>query len=252
MQNEVVSLVKNTMESNNISKELSSRGYTILQGSNVSNPEWASTLKTISSEMSDFYQSWQDLPSDKFLSDGGHYRYRRYSVFNYLNDKLEILPHEAHYQSTYRNNMNGGIYRDYEPFKQSTIDNPALKSIIAFVADQISFNNEKQWRIQAHQFRIEANTAEAGKPTPEGIHRDGADFILIMLLGRDNISGGTSHIYDENKNLQFEGKLCNRGDAVLIDDRTVWHGVSEIHPLDKNKPGYRDVLVLTFHDEVLV
>jgi hypothetical protein len=200
-----------------------------------------------------FKQSWQDLPADNFLNDGGHYRYRRYAVFTWdMKEKhLSLLPHEPHYQSTYRNAMNGGIYRNFEPFKQSTLENPILKKMIAGCLSMINPDGEHQWRIQAHQFRIEANSNEIGKPTPEGIHRDGADFILIMLIERNNITGGVSHIYANDKTLQFSAVLETLGDAILIDDQKVWHGVSEVYALDNTHSGYRDVLVLTFHKQVL-
>ena len=218
---------------------------------------WLEKLAGLSKSLNDFKKSWNHLAADNFLNDDGHYRYRRYAVFIWQADKeklkgqLTLLPHEPHYQSTYRNAMNGGIYRTFEPLKKSTLDNPVLKNIIDWSVQNISFNQETNWRIQVHQFRIKANSDEVGKPTPEGIHRDGADFILIMLLQRDNISGGVSHIYDVNKKLVFGAILEELGDAVLLDDRKVWHGVSEVYALDEAKPGVRDVLVLTFHKKVL-
>ena len=235
-----------------IQQQLSSQGYSILQRKDGSNILWQKKLYCLSEELNDFQQSWEDLPVDNFLNDGGHYRYRRYSVFSWQNDQpLSLLPHEPHYQSTYRNAMNGGIYRDFEAFKDSTLKNSVLHEIINWCAAHFSFQQEKNWRIQAHQFRIETNNQESGKPTPEGIHKDGADFILIMLLARHNIKGGVNHIYDNDKCLQFGTVLEALGDCILLDDRKVWHGVSEIHALDKSKVGYRDVLVLTFHKKVL-
>ena len=240
------------MKQLDISSELQTQGFSIMQGLNVTDSQWTEMLQKMAAEFEQFHQSWNDLPADKFLSDGGHYRYRRYSVFNWLmTGELILLPHEPHYQSTYRNNMNGGIYRDFEPFKKETIENPVLKMIIQFVTRQFSFHNQKQWRVQAHQFRIQANAEEAGNPSPEGIHRDGADFILIMVLKRENITGGVNHIYDDAKRLLFGSVLTEVGDAILIDDRMVWHGVSEIFPIDDNQPAYRDVLVLTFHHDTM-
>ena len=231
------------------SQELKSQGFSILQGLNITASPWTVLLGHLSQEFKQFHQSWNDLPPDNFLSDGGHYRFRRYSVFKWLMDgELTLLPHEPHYQSTYRNDMNGGIHRDFEAFKQSTVDNPLLKTMIQTITPLFSFNEEKNWRVQAHQFRIVANENEAGNPTPEGIHRDGADFILIMVLKRENISGGVNHIYDDAKRLLFGGILSEEGDAVLIDDRKVWHGVSEVYPVNNSQPAYRDVLVLTFHN----
>ncbi len=241
------------MKNKSISEELASQGYSILQGLSVKNASWEAILQASSTDLQRFLQSWDDLPEDNFLSDGGHYRFRRYSVFNCLEgSQLELLPHEAHYQSTYRNNMNGGIYREFEAFDKTTIANPLLNKLINFVAEKVSFGSEKKWRIQAHQFRIVANAGEAGQPTPEGIHRDGADFILIMVLNRHNITGGVNHIYDDGRRLVFGGILENTGDAVLLDDRKVWHGVSEVYPEAESEPAHRDVLVLTFHSKTIL
>ena len=240
------------MGKDTIPADLQTQGYSLLQGPKIATPAWSEIIGTDASAFKAFHQSWNDLPADNFLSDGGHYRFRRYSVFNWKKDgTLTLLPHEPHYQSTYRNNMNGGIYRDFEPFKKETIDSPVLKKIIDFTGNEISFNGEEQWRIQAHQFRIQAKEGEAGQPTPEGIHKDGADFILIMVLERHNITGGVNHIYDNDKRLVFGSVLEDAGDAIILDDRKVWHGVSEVYPIDKKKPGYRDVLVLTFHNKML-
>jgi hypothetical protein len=40
---------------------------------------------------------------------------------------------------------------------------------------------------RGHQFRIEARPGEQGKPTPEGMHRDGVDYVLVLLVDRRNI-----------------------------------------------------------------
>lgn len=241
------------MKQSTLSNDLLTQGYALLRHfDDKASSDWNTLLKKNQQTLSTLLKSWNNLPVDNFLSDGGHYRFRRYSVFNWLNQSgLTLLPHEPHYQSTYRNNMNGGIYREFEPFEHETIQNPLLAEIIQFVTQQISFNNEEEWRVQAHQFRIVADANESGQPTPEGIHRDGADFILIMLLERNNIRGGVNHIYDNKKRLVFGGILEKIGDAALIDDRKVWHGVSEVYPIDNDKPAYRDVLVLTFHNQVV-
>lgn len=239
------------MKKIDIQSDLKSQGFCLLQGLKITDSQWSDILKRLVKDFDIFQKSWNDLPEDNFLSDGGHYRFRRYSVFNWnAHGELKLLPHEPHFQSTYRNDMNGGIYREFEPFKEATIESPLLKTMIDWVAEQISFHNENEWRIQGHQFRIVASPHEPGNPTPEGIHRDGADFILIMVLKRENITGGVNHIYDNNKRMIFGSVLTEIGDAVLLDDREVWHGVSEVYPIDNDKPAYRDVLVLTFHNQI--
>ena len=38
------------------------------------------------------------------------------------------------------------------------------------------------WHIECHQFRIEARQDAAGQPTPEGVHRDGVDCVLVLMV----------------------------------------------------------------------
>ena len=42
--------------------------------------------------------SWNDLPADRYLKDGGKYRRRRHACFVVREDSLEPVPHRAHWQ----------------------------------------------------------------------------------------------------------------------------------------------------------
>ena len=227
---------------------LQQQGYVVYKQKKLLHTRLLSKYPT---DFSEFCATWNDLPDDPYLLDGGHYRQRRYSVFNYQNKKLTVLPYEPHYQTLHYNNLHGGINRYLAPWLDSTIHNPVLLEIIDWVMQEIGDNATEKWRIQSHQFRIVASKQEQGKPTPEGIHKDGADYIFIMLINRENIIGGESTLYDNNKKLIDQTVLENQGDTILLDDRMVYHGVSEIKPIDATKPALRDVLVLTFHQKVL-
>lgn len=196
-----------------------------------------------------FRQSWHGLFRDPYLRDGGSYRYRRYSVFHWKNNCLELLPHEPHYQSTHYNQVHGGFNRHFRAWLPTTVKNPVLVEIIRWTTQQFPDGAMALWRIQAHQFRILARSGQAGKPTPEGVHKDGAEYILIMMMDRQNISGGVSRIYDNQMNPLGEGILAQSGDIVLVNDHAVYHGVTEITPTDPTRPAWRDVLVLTFHKQ---
>ena len=52
----------------------------------------------------------------------------------------------------------------------------------------------RAWHIEVHQFRIEARPGEPGQPTPEGMHRDGVDFVLVLLVRRQNVRSGVTSI----------------------------------------------------------
>ena len=194
-----------------------------------------------------FCQSWNQLLPDQYLRDGGRYRLRRYSVFHWQNEHLKQLPHEPHYQSSYHNAVHGGFNRHFRAWLPTTVSNPVFKTLIAWSVAQFSANPNQLWRIQAHQFRIVASHLEEGKPTPEGVHKDGADYILIMLLNRQNIEGGVSYIYDNDRQEIAQCTLGISTDLLLVNDHKVYHGVTPIYPADPNQAAWRDVLVLTFH-----
>lgn len=194
-----------------------------------------------------FRDSWGGLLLDPYLRDGGDYRYRRYSVFHWQYNALTVLPHEPHYQSSHYNRVHGGFNRHFRGWLPTTLANPVLKEVIGWAVQQFSRNPAELWRIQAHQFRIIARPDQPGKPTPEGIHKDGAEYILIMMMDRHNVDGGESRIYDNTMRPLAEGTLAQAGDLVLVNDHAVYHGVTAISPADPTQPAWRDVLVLTFH-----
>ena len=97
-----------------------------------------------------------------------------------------------------------------------------------------------------HQFRIAASADAEGRPTPEGMHRDGVDWVLVLLVRRENVDSGVTRIADAMGAVLGDFTLAAPMDAALVDDRRVQHGVTAIHPLDPSRPAWRDVLVLTF------
>jgi hypothetical protein len=96
-----------------------------------------------------------------------------------------------------------------------------------------------------HQFRIEARSGLPGQPTPEGVHRDGVDFVLVLLVSRVNIVSGVTTVHRPDGAALGSFTLTHPFDATLVDDHRVAHGVTAVAPLDPARPGYRDVLVVT-------
>ena len=104
------------------------------------------------------------------------------------------------------------------------------------------------WHVEVHQFRIEARRAELGRPTPEGLHRDGVDYVLVLLVDRQNIASGVTTIHGDGGRMLGQFTLTAPFDAALVDDNRVAHGVTPVEPIDPARPAYRDVLVVTFKD----
>ena len=93
------------------------------------------------------------------------------------------------------------------------------------------------WHVELHQFRIEARSGEAGRPTPEGMHRDGVDWVLVLMVRRENIESGETTIYDLARRPLGSFTLTDPLDSALVDDSRVFHGVTAVEPLDPALPG---------------
>jgi hypothetical protein len=100
-----------------------------------------------------------------------------------------------------------------------------------------------RWYIEAHQFRID--TAEGiGRPTPEGAHRDGVDFVAVILIQRSDVSGGETRVFEAQGPAGVRFTMVEPWTALLLNDAQVVH---ETTPIQKAGPrGMRDTLVLTF------
>jgi hypothetical protein len=201
-----------------------------------------------------FAKSWNDLGVDTYMADGGRYRRRRFAVFRATAEGVARKPHQPHYQSRDYNPLNGDIERWFEPVTQAIGAHPALRAILEtcfrlFDGLTPAATRPASWHVETHQFRIEANGAEAGQPTPEGMHRDGVDWVLVLLIGRVNIQSGETTIVDPRKRPLGSFTLTDPLDAAVTDDNRVYHGVTPVTPLDPALPGHRDVLVVTFRRE---
>ncbi|WP_342248783.1 2OG-Fe dioxygenase family protein [Sphingomonas sp. OTU376] len=193
---------------------------------------------------------WGDLEPDSFMADGGRYRRRRHAAFELRGAGAARKPDQPHFQSSAYNPLNGDVERWFAPAREALVRHPVLQSLFALCTPLFSaLENEGEadldWDGELHQFRIEALGVEAGLPTPEGMHRDGVDWVLVMLIDRSNVEAGMTEILDE-AGRRDSFTLSDPGEVVLLDDRRIRHGVTAIHALDPSRPAYRDVLVMTW------
>lgn len=196
-----------------------------------------------------FTDSWNDLAPDAYLAAKGRKRRRRYATFEISAvGTITRNPQQPHVQTLQNNVLQGGIQRWFVPIRPKIADGLSFRRILQFsftlfgtLAPRIA-----RWHVEAHQFRIEASVGEAGEPTPEGVHRDGVDYVLVLLIDRTNIESGITTIHDGKGALLGSFTLTRTLDAALVDDAKVSHGVTAVTPFDPKKPAHRDVLVLTF------
>ncbi|WP_085317219.1 2OG-Fe dioxygenase family protein [Derxia lacustris] len=190
--------------------------------------------------------SWAALPPDDYLRDGGAYRFRRHAslVQDVAAGTLAAVPHRAHWQPTSYNALHGGIERWFAPVADETAALPAWHALIAGLGRLFArAAGVERWFIEAHQFRID--TARGiGRPTPEGAHRDGVDYVAVVLVERSGVRGGETRVFDAAGPHGIRFTMTEPWSALLLDDARVIH---ETTPLQSGDGlGFRDTLVLTF------
>ena len=196
-----------------------------------------------------FAESWNDLEVDGYLTQGSRYRKRRFAVYSVSpRGTITREPHQPHYQNREYNALFGGIERWFAPVADNVGAGATMMAVLRFCAKTFGALAPSivRWRVEVHQFRIEALPDAPGQPTPEGVHRDGVDFVLVLLVNRENIVSGTTTVYDLGGAPLGSFTLTDPFDAALVDDARVAHGVTPVLPLDPARPAHRDVLVVTF------
>lgn len=199
-----------------------------------------------------FADSWNDLAPDRYLEQVGRRRRRRYAVYRAMLDGgIVRAPHQPHYQSSDYNNLQGDIERWFDPIDAAVGDSATMYTLLGFCRDLFGrlSPDTGTWHIEVHQFRIEARPGDPGEPTPEGVHRDGVDYVMVLMIDRQNIASGTTTIHTADGTQLGRFTLTSAFDAALVDDARVYHGVTPVTPLDPSLPAHRDVLVVTLRAE---
>jgi hypothetical protein len=200
--------------------------------------------------LDEFAASWERLETDAHMADGGRYRRRRHANFAARRGVPGHLrgPHRPHFQAVVHNTLNGGVDRWFAPVEEAVGAGPVVQALLDLgrgVADALAPPGQ-DWFVEMHQFRIEAAAGAPGFPTPEGVHHDGVDYVLIAMIARTNLAGGETLITDDAGRELARFTLLERLDAALVDDVRVKHGVTPVRPADPALPSCRDVLVLTW------
>ncbi len=215
----------------------------------VTPAQWQSALHTDPQALHALASTWNDLPPDNHLRDGGRYRFRRHSCYQVdtAGASLTPVPHRAHWQSVQYNALHGGIERWFEPVLPELAQAPTWQTLLTQLGVLLArVKPVPTWYVEAHQFRVDT-AGGIGRPTPEGAHRDGVDFVAVIMVGRHGIKGGETRVFDAHGPSGVRFTLTEPWSLLLLDDERVIHESTPIQPLAEH--GWRDTLVLTFRAE---
>jgi hypothetical protein len=193
--------------------------------------------------------SWEQLPRDAYLKDGGHYRARRHSCFTLEpgSAALAAVEHRAHWQPTEYNALHGGLLRWFEPLEPALGAAAALRQLLAALGVLFAqLHPVCRWYVEAHQFRIDT-AGGIGRPTPEGAHRDGVDFVAVVLVARRGVRGGETRVFQAQGSAGVRFTMEQPWSMLLMDDARVIHETTPIQA--QQQLGLRDTLVVTYREQ---
>ena len=228
-------------------RELNSQNFSF-----VSSEEWP-LAERYPDDWKTFAESWGRLPVDRYMKNGDTYRQRRFCKYAVDASKAKTTVIElddfGFYQSRAINAYAGGLRREFAPVEPDIRKNRIVREIIQTSLHAIldcGRSLPKTWNVYVHQIRINCSRKAVGQPTPEGLHRDGHDFIGMHLIDRVGVEGGISSICGIDGQPLMTVTLRHRMDGFLIDDRALRHGVSQITPFIA-ETGHRDMLIIDYN-----
>ncbi|MBV9344824.1 MAG: 2OG-Fe dioxygenase family protein [Gammaproteobacteria bacterium] len=192
-------------------------------------------------------QTWERLPRDTYLRDGGAYRARRHScLIQELPGTITPQPPRAHWQPSTYNALHGGMLRWFEPLEPAVLEAQPFTALLVNLGVLFAeLHPTPRWHIEVHQFRID--TAQGiGRPTPEGAHRDGVDCVALILVDRRRVVGGETRVFAASGSAGVRFTMHEPWSMLLLDDARVVHETTPIQPQGAERAGARDTLVLTY------
>ncbi len=219
---------------------LRDRGYAIVDPAGT-----ASLCGTSVDALATLVPSWDALEPDRYLKDGGAYRRRRHASFVVAGADIVLAPHRAHWQPVEYNALHGGMRRWFEPVDATVVASPPWRALVAGLAAMCdAVRGQQRWFVEAHQFRIDA-AGGIGRPTPEGAHRDGVDFVAVVLVDRRGVKGGETRVFDADGPDGHRFTMTEPWTMLLLDDARMIHETTPIQPDDGAAEPVRDTLVVT-------
>ena len=92
-----------------------------------------------------------------------------------------------------------------------------------------------------HQVSLGADRLSEGDGSPEGIHQDGADFIVsALVINRVGVLGGESVVYGPDKKTEYLRHALQPGEGLFQADRNtpLWHDVTPVLEDPNVEPEY--------------
>jgi hypothetical protein len=161
---------------------------------------------------------------------------------------LERAPAEQ-----YRQNVAPGdpraLVRVFHEMEAIVAEHPQVRHLMDCFAELVRERHPDctRLRMNVHQMFVFADILSGGDNAPEGIHQDGADYIVsALVIERAGIVGGESIVYAPDKKTEYFRRTLAEGEGIFQSDRGLWHFVTQIRENPAVPPDYGHRSILGF------
>jgi len=139
--------------------------------------------------------------------------------------------------------------REFQPLEERVMDDTLFQLITQLGALVLTHQMKASLiHFHLHQVRLLAYPGLPADNAPEGIHQDGADWIVsALVLNKNQVREGRSMVYNQNKQAIY-GTCLEEGEFLFQNDRDLWHDATPIQSVE-GYVGYRDILGFDFKVE---
>jgi len=171
--------------------------------------------------------------------------------------QVNILPNKAFKQPEGKESALS-YPRQFSPMEAWILKDKLFQEMLIGVANLVEKVSVpvKSISMVIHQVISIATDLNCGDNAPEGLHQDGADYIVsALLVDSSNIEGGISRITNKRNESSFLIHQLRPGEGLFQSDKgtELWHDVSKIYKKNETKTdvdyGYRSTFGLDIHIE---
>jgi hypothetical protein len=123
--------------------------------------------------------------------------------------------------------------RVFQESSSELTEEPGFRTLLHILCKEaLEYTDAKSMTLVVHQVTTSA-TSDHPFVLPEGVHQDGADFIVSAIpIVMENVEIPASTVYDKEHTPIFTSHL-QIGEGLFHDDHSYWHSVSDLHATAK-------------------
>ena len=146
------------------------------------------------------------------------------------------------------------LVRVFHEMETLVTEHPQARHLMQCFAELVRERHPdcKKLRMNVHQMFVFADILSGGDNAPEGIHQDGADYIVsALVIERAGIVGGESIVYAPDRKTEYFRRTLAEGEGIFQTDKGLWHYVTQIRENPAVPPDYGHRSILGFDMDIV-